>query len=177
MPVLHSNDSQVTMAAVAGVPASGTYLLYFSWQGLQLIHPETVRVQTATPGLFTASGTKHGPAKAFYEDGRPHDVENPASAGDVVQLFATGLGAISANPALGEFFSLTSRVSTTNPVTVTIGGEPAEVLFAGGAPGMVGGMYRIDVRIPEGLSSGPQRVVVEVADFSSDPQEVTLFVK
>ncbi|MFN7933359.1 MAG: hypothetical protein U0R19_08540 [Bryobacteraceae bacterium] len=177
MPVLHSNDSQVTMAAVAGVPASGTYLLYFSWQGLQLIHPETLRVQTATPGLFTASGAKHGPAKAFYEDGSAHDEENPAAAGEVVQLFATGLGAISTNPALGEFFSLTSRASITNRVTVTIGGAPAEVLFAGGAPGMVGGMYRIDVKIPEGLSSGPQRVVIEVAGFSSLPQEVTVFVK
>ncbi|MBL8179816.1 MAG: hypothetical protein JNK48_34370 [Bryobacterales bacterium] len=177
MPVLHSNDSQVTAAAVAGVPASGTYLLYFGWQGLQLIHPETVRVQAATPGLFTASGAKDGPANAQYEDGTRNTAENAAGAGTVVQLFATGLGALSGNPALGEFFGAASRVATANAVTVTIGGTPAEVVFAGGAPGMVGGMYRVDVVVPEGLEAGARKVVVEVAGVSSEEQDVTVFVK
>lgn len=177
MPVLHSNDSQVTAAATAAVPASGTYLLYFGWQGLQLIHPETVRVQAATPGVFTASGAKDGQANALYEDGTRNTAENPAAAGTVVQLFATGLGALSGNPALGEFFGAASRVATANAVRVTMDGVEAEVLFAGGAPGMVGGMYRIDVVVPEGLEAGAKKVVVSVGEVSSEEQDVTLFVK
>ncbi len=177
LPVLESGDRQVTVAAVATVPAQGSFLLYFSWQGLQLIYPDPVLVQTATPGLFTTAGGKDGPALASYEDGSRNNAANPAAAGTVVQLLATGLGALSSNPPLGEFFSATSRVTTANPVTVTIGGESAEVVFAGGAPGMVGGMYRIDAVVPAGLTPGSQRVVVEVAGVSSDPQNVTLFVK
>jgi uncharacterized protein (TIGR03437 family) len=177
LPVLQSDDRQVTVAAVATVPAQGSFLLYFSWQGLQLIYPDPLRVQAATPGLFTANGEKDGPVLATHEDGSRNSAANPAAAGTMVQLLATGLGALTANPPLGEFFSETSRVSTANPVSVTIGGASAEVLFAGGAPGMVGGMYRIDVVIPAGLPPGAQPVAVEVAGVSSDPQNATVFVK
>ena len=178
LPVVYSNAAQATVQAVAGLPASGQYLLYFTWQGLQLIHPTPIRVAAATPGLFTAGGEKDGLAAALNEDGSRHSVENPAAAGSLVRLLGTGLGAISTSLALGEFFSTTTLSWVTNTVAVTIGGRAAAVNFAGGAPGMIGGLYQIDARVPEGLAAGPQPVVVEVeGQPAPSGQRVTIQVK
>ncbi|MEK7403467.1 MAG: hypothetical protein AAB225_00020 [Acidobacteriota bacterium] len=156
LPVVYSNDRQVTVQALAGIPASGQYLLYFSWQGLQLIHPAPIKVEVATPGLFAIDGL----AVALNEDG-------------IVQLFGTGFGALSASLATGEFFGATPP-QLVNPVSVTIGGLPAQVEFAGGAPGMIGGMYRIDVRVPEGLAPGPHPVLIEV---EGQPASASLLIR
>jgi uncharacterized protein (TIGR03437 family) len=174
LPVIYSNDMQVTVQAPTGVPASGQYLLYFTWQGLQLIHPTPIKVEAATPGLFTASSL----AVAVNEDGSRHSANNPAAAGSLVHLFGTGFGAIDRNLALGDFFSTTTLARVTNAVKVSIGGRPAEVEFAGGAPGMIGGVYQINVRVPEGLAAGPQPVVVEVeGEPGPAKQRVTIQVK
>jgi uncharacterized protein (TIGR03437 family) len=178
LPVISSGDQKVTVLAVAGVPASGGYLLYFSWQGLTLIHPDPVKVTAATPGFFTLNGRPGGVVSAINEDGSRHTPENPAPAGSIVQLFGTGFGALSGTLALGDFFSLTTPLPLANPVSVTIGEEQAEVVYAGGAPGMIGGMYRIDVRVPESLAPGPHPITAEVAGQAAPAmQRAVLHVK
>jgi uncharacterized protein (TIGR03437 family) len=169
LPVIHSNAERVTVAAVAGVPESGTYLLYYSWQGLQLIYPTPVTVSTTAPGLFTANGKGDGLAAAINEDGSRNSEDNPAAAGSLIRLYGTGFGALDATLALGDFLSATSPAPVINPVTVTIGGIEVEVEFAGGAPGQIGGMYEITVRVPEGLERGPQPVVVETVEPPQPP--------
>ncbi len=178
LPVVHSNDSQVTVQGVAGVPASGQYLLYYSWQGLQLIHPIAIAVAAATPGLFTQQGARDGMAQARNEDGSPHSASNPAAAGSLIQLFGTGFGALNAALALGDFVSVTDPPLIVNPIAVIIGGQEAEVEFAGAAPGMLGGVYRLDVRIPADLPSGLHVVGVEVpGQPEPSSQRVTIQVK
>jgi len=65
--------------------------------------------------------------------------------------------------------------SAVNPVTVTIGGVDAAVLFAGLAPGFAG-LYQLNVVVPGGVSAGDAvPVVVSVAGQASPP--VTLAVQ
>jgi uncharacterized protein (TIGR03437 family) len=124
------------------------------------------------------AGAKDGLALALNEDGSRHSIDNPAAPGSLMQLFGTGFGAIDTNLPLGDFFSVTTPTQVINLVAVTIGGIWAEVEFAGGAPGMIGGVYRIDVRVPEGLASGTQRVVVEVEGQPAPAtQQVAIQVK
>ena len=158
LPVVYSNDRQVTVMGVTTVPASGEYLLYFSWQGLQLIHSKTVRVVSATPGLFASNGQ----AVALNEDGSRNSLANAAALGSAVQLFATGLGAIDTALTLGDFFSSTVLANTMDTVSVWIDGKEAEVAFAGGAPGQIGGLYQINVQVPEGIEPGLREIVVKV---------------
>jgi uncharacterized protein (TIGR03437 family) len=171
MPVIHSNAERVTVAAVAGVPASGTYLLYYSWQGLQLIYPTPISVSPTAPGLFTANGKGDGLAAAINEDGSRNSEDNPAPAGSLIRLYGTGFGALDASLALGDFLSTTNLTEATHPVTVSIGGIEAEVEFAGGARGQIGGMYEIAVRVPEGLDWGAQPVVVETFEPPHPPEQ------
>ncbi|MDX1981977.1 MAG: hypothetical protein SFV51_17025 [Bryobacteraceae bacterium] len=156
LPVIHSSPGQMTVQALSATPASRQYLLYFGWQGLQLIHATPISVQQAAPGLFAADGL----AVAINEDGSRHSTENPAAAGSLIQLFGTGFGAINGALANGEF--ATAPLPVSAPVTVTIGGEEAEVEFAGAAPGLIGGVYRLEVRVPDTLDTGAHPVTVQV---------------
>jgi uncharacterized protein (TIGR03437 family) len=46
------------------------------------------------------------------------------------------------------------RQQFANPVTVTIGGQTADIVYQGSAPGLVVGVSEIDVRIPAGVQPG-----------------------
>jgi uncharacterized protein (TIGR03437 family) len=53
-------------------------------------------------------------------------------------------------------------------VQVTIGGQPAEVLYAGEAPFEPVGVLQVNARIPAGVS-GPAQVSIQVGDVTAAP--------
>jgi uncharacterized protein (TIGR03437 family) len=85
--------------------------------------------------------------------------ENPAPKGELVTLYANGLGKVSNPPQTGE--PTPGVAPTTIPVTVTIGGKPAQVDYAGLSPQSIG-LYQINVRIPADIPSGAQPIVVNM---------------
>ena len=85
-----------------------------------------------------------------------------------------GLGAVSQNIAANALAPSSPLVTTTNPVTVTIQGIPAQVLFAGLAPGFAG-LYQVNVMVPAGLAaSSSAPLVITVAGQSSPPALITV---
>ena len=62
------------------------------------------------------------------------------------------------------------------PVSVTIGGKPAQVTYAGAAPQGVAGFMQLNVVIPSGLSPGAQSLVLAIGPNMS-PAVVTVWVK
>lgn len=75
---------------------------------------------------------------------------NPASAGDALEIYCTGLGPVSPSVIAGTPASSTTLSYTGNTVTATVGGKNAQVLFAGLAPGYVG-LYQVNVTVPAGI--------------------------
>jgi uncharacterized protein (TIGR03437 family) len=63
-----------------------------------------------------------------------------------------------------------------SPVKVSIGGQPAEVLYAGSAPLLPMGVFQINVRIPAGTPSGNIPVAVSL-DSASTTRQVTVAVR
>jgi uncharacterized protein (TIGR03437 family) len=61
-------------------------------------------------------------------------------------------------------------------VSVTIGGQPAIVDYAGAAPGLVAGVFQLNVRIPTSVAAGNLPVVVTVGNIAS-PAGVTVSVR
>jgi uncharacterized protein (TIGR03437 family) len=53
------------------------------------------------------------------------------------------------------------------PVTATIDGYPATVVFNGEAPGIIAGVMQVNLAIPAGASSGAVPVVVRIGDAES----------
>jgi len=115
--------------------------------------PETITVAAARPGIFTTSQDGKGQGVIMDTANRLVDASNPAQPGDVVVVYCTGLGAT--NPAVrsGEAAPASPLAKVTTPVSVTIGGQPAVVQFAGLTPGYAG-LYQVNVQIPSGVTPG-----------------------
>ncbi|MEZ5393324.1 MAG: hypothetical protein R2724_10730 [Bryobacterales bacterium] len=96
----------------------------------------------------------------------------PAAPGDVVSLFATGLGVTrdsDNNPLVmaGEIPNRT--VSITRNATVTIGGVtlPSEDVFYVGVAPCCAGLYQVVVKVPETLPAGQHEVILAIDGWVS----------
>ncbi|MCX6615357.1 MAG: hypothetical protein NTZ98_04560 [Acidobacteria bacterium] len=137
--------------------------------------PETITVAAARPGIFTTNQQGTGQGMIMDVANRLVDSTNPAKAGDVVVVYCTGLGAT--NPAVrsGEAAPASPLAKVVTPVTVTIGGQPAVVQFAGLTPGFVG-LYQVNAQIPAGVT--PSAAVSLVLSQDGVPSNtVTLGVR
>jgi len=163
--------SAVVPYEVAGEPATQMVVVR-NGQGTQ---PESLPVAASAPALFTADSSGAGQAAARNEDGSLNSPQNGAAPGSIVVLYATGEGQTSPGGVDG-------RISTEvvpkplAPVSVQIGGMPAEVLYAGAAPQAVAGLLQLNVRVPVSLSRGANPVVLTVGANSSR-SDVTITIR
>jgi len=87
-----------------------------------------------------------GSAAALNQDGSINSHDNPAAPGSVVALYLTGLGAT--NPPAQEGRVSTAADSLRASVQATLYRSPAEILYAGAAPGLLAGIYQVNIRVP-----------------------------
>ena len=132
----------------------------------------SIPVVPANPGIFTVDVGGNGQAKAINQDGTQNGdgmvtgSDKPVPRGNVIQLFASGLGPLS--PAIPQGTPApTSPLSTTTlPVTATIANVPATVQYAGAAPGLIG-VYQVNVQVPLAAPSGADRITLTAGGNSS----------
>ncbi len=113
----------------------------------------TVPVSPAAPAIFTSNASGMGQGAILNQDQTINDASNAAAAGSVIVFYATGEG--QTNPG-GVTGSVTNNGTTKPvlPVSVTIGGITAEILYAGEAPGLVAGVLQVNARIPANVAKG-----------------------
>jgi uncharacterized protein (TIGR03437 family) len=126
----------------------------------------TVPVVASLPGIFSLNASGSGPGAILNTDFSVNSASNPVAAGGAILVFATGGGAIVGGAADGALAPGVGSL-VTQPVTATIGGVAANVLYAGPAPGLVNGVIQVNLTIPAGLAPGPQAVVITVGTASS----------
>jgi uncharacterized protein (TIGR03437 family) len=115
-------------------------------------------VSDADPGFLSADGVH---VAALNQDGSVNSPSNPAARGTVVALFVVGMGQMSPPQADGAVIS--PPLPTLGlPPTLAVGGQAAEVRYAGAAPGLVAGVAQINLVIPLSLPSGevPVRLII-----------------
>jgi uncharacterized protein (TIGR03437 family) len=123
-------------------------------------------ITSGAPGLFTADGNGSGQGAGLNPDGSLNSPENPAPAGAVVALFGTGAGQTEPAGVDGSIVK-TTLSRPILPVSVTVGGIPAQVLYFGSAPGSIAGIFQANIRIPDGITSGSSAVLVKVGEYRS----------
>jgi uncharacterized protein (TIGR03437 family) len=133
-------------------------------------------VQTNDPGIFTYQPTAETTAPVIvHQDGSVVTPSRPARGGEALVIFATGVGGLTNPPASGEASPADPLAASTVEPTVTVGGAPATVLFAGLTPGFVG-LLQINVQLPASLPAGDELDLV--ARFGPDAtQTVKLAVE
>ena len=125
--------------------------------------PVSFTVAASAPGILMSSSTR---VLALNQDYSVNGVDHPAQAGSVFMLFGSGQGAVNPPVATGAAAPAEPLALPALPVTATIGGQPAEVIFAGLAPGYMGAL-QLNLRVPN-LASGDYPLVVRIGTAQSN---------
>ena len=113
-----------------------------------------LNILPAAPSVFRTgtAGPQTGLATITRDDnGQLITPTNPINPGDTVTILLTGLGATNPGSTAGIPSSQPTPVLVSP--TVTLGGAPMGVIFAGLVPGAIG-VYQIDVLVPRQIPSG-----------------------
>lgn len=175
VPVIYTSSSQVSAVVPFNTlgPTTNVQVEFDGQMSASLVVP----VAAAAPGFFSFDGNGGG-FGAVNEDGTANGWDTPAAPGSVVTLYITGAGIT--DPA-----SVDGLLTPTNgpfpspilPVAISMDGHPAEVLYAGAAPGMLAGIVQVNVRIPDTAAVGVViSVTLSVGDYSS-PNYISLNVQ
>lgn len=111
-------------------------------------------------GLFTVSGNGRALVLAAHADGVLNSESSPVPSGGVVTIWATGREDFLTNLRDGEVPAGANPLRTAPRILIE--GQPAEVLYAGAAPGLVAGILQINLRVPSALPAG--RAFLEIAN-------------
>lgn len=166
-PLLYASRDEIRAQAPYAIAGQKETVLEVRLNG-ELRFASTLPVVEASPALFTVGD---GLVAALNEDGTANSPSNPAARGSIVTFFATGEG-LTDPPSEEGRPAAAPLPKPALPVALTIGVHPAEVLFAGSAPGLVG-VLQINARIPAGfLPAGLLPVELRVGEHRSPPGAV-----
>ena len=171
-PILYASSTQIN--AIVPYEVSGAQAgIQVSYQG-NASPAMTVPVANAAPAIFTADKTGSGQAAALNQDGSLNGPSNPAAKGSYVTLYLSGGGQTNPAGVTGSVTGATLEYLLQVP-SITVGGQPAEVTFAGAAPDYVDGLNQVNIRLSANTPSGAQPIMISTGSGAS-PQTVTLSV-
>jgi uncharacterized protein (TIGR03437 family) len=170
---------------VNGIPA---YVYYISPAQLNVLTPDDdmsgpVRVQVRNAlgdsNIFSVNKVAATPAFFLFNARYPAGVHvngvnvgpsgliaggsfSPAVPGETIELFGTGFGPTNPPSPAGTILGVPA--SLANSVTVTIGGQPTQVIFAGLTSN---GLVQMNVTVPTGLPDGDAAIGATVNGAST----------
>ena len=170
VPLFYAGPSQINFLVPAGAPQSGFIDLQVQdTTSGRVLGDSTIQMNAVFPGLFSDTGNGIGTVAALNQDNTINGPTNPATAGQIIQMFGTGQGFVAGAPADG--YGATA-VQTATPPIVFIAGmpvDPSAVKYSGLAPGL-SGVWQINVAIPNDivtLPTNPTYVFVQQGSFIS----------
>jgi uncharacterized protein (TIGR03437 family) len=170
VPLQYAGPNQVNVVVPYDVPVNSTQQLVVQ-NGSAISVPQSVVIAPAQPAVFNTNGV------AFYAvykpDGTTAPNNSPVTAGDVIVLYCSSLGAVDHPIVAGTQTPASPLFNTVNPVTVTIGGVPMTADFAGLVYGFAQ-LYQVNATIPKGLPSGTAVLTLSVAGQQSAPVTIAI---
>ena len=155
-PILYAFSTQTSAMVPYGLSGRSITNIVVEYQGVQS-SPIALTLALATPGIYTQNAQGSGPGAILNQNYSVNLPGTPASKGSVVAVYMTGegytVGAVDGTIATGI-------LSPVLPVSATIGGIPATVVYAGTAPGIITGAMQANVQIPLSAPSGSSLPIV-----------------
>lgn len=164
VPLLYVSDRQINFLVPTSIEGNSAEIaVEFTDAGTtDRSAPITAPVRFNDPGIFAAAESRI--AAAVVVGTADTTATRPVAGGELLAIFGTGLGALLPSP-------IVTLAETARVPEVLIGGQRAEVLFSGGAPGFPG-LYQVNVRVPAGLLPGPQTLTFRIDDAVSNETRV-----
>jgi uncharacterized protein (TIGR03437 family) len=135
---------QLQMPADLGIASAGSLYVRTAHSAgtISTTNAIAVRFTAASPGIFAIGTQEPRNGLLLHAAGAPVSADVPAKPGEVVTIWATGLGQVD-----------NGNRQTLRPVNVTVNDEPAEVVSAILPQGAVG-VYEVRVILPSALLPG-----------------------
>jgi uncharacterized protein (TIGR03437 family) len=153
-PMIYSSATGVSAVVPYETAGKSSTMVQVEYQG-QASPAASFAVAPATPGIFQLGASNW----VFNQDGSVNSPANPAAAGSVVVLYATGGGQTNPGGVDGSLAVSPLPAPVAN-VSVTVGGVGAAIVYAGAAPGAVAGLLQINARVPYGLPAASAATLV-----------------
>jgi uncharacterized protein (TIGR03437 family) len=152
VPLYFASPGQINAVVPFGLNTNTSYSVLIQ-RDLAISSPVAVDIADAQPGAFLSGGSAivedyRGTAPAFLVT-----PVAPARAGDTLVIYCAGLGVTNQSVADGAASPSSPPAQTQASVTVSIGGQNANVAFAGLTPTLVG-LYQVNVTMPAGVTPG-----------------------
>jgi uncharacterized protein (TIGR03437 family) len=166
-PLLYVLASQSAAIVPYSVDGHSQTQMTVEYQGTAS-SPMVVPVTGAAPGIFSADTSGQGQGAILNQDFSPNSKSNPAAAGSIVAVYATGEGQTAPGGVDGQM-AVQPFPAPKLPVTAAVDGQNADILYAGAAPGEVAGLIQINIRLPLGLAAGNIPIAFSVGGVASQP--------
>jgi uncharacterized protein (TIGR03437 family) len=160
-PLLYVSAQQSSAMVPYDVAGKSTVDVQVEYNGVQS-RAVKMPVLGSRLGIFTFGPSGTGQAAIVNQDGTINSSFNPAAAGSIVSIYATG-GGLPLTPGADD------QITGDNPFTfkssvfirlVSSGNDddsptfPAEVLYYGGSPRSLAGLIQINARLPRDVPPG-----------------------
>ncbi len=159
-PVFYAQAGQLNVQAPYTMAGQTTTHVQVQYQG-QAVATADLAVAAAAPAIFPT---------VLDADGTLNSAANPAAQGSILTFFATGEGVTTGANIAGQTAS-PPYAQPTLPVTLVIAGAPAQLLYAGEAPGLIG-MLQVNAQLPASMPSGGTSAVLTVGVATSPAVQV-----
>lgn len=163
--MIFTYTGQIAVVVPYEIASQSTVGVEVSYLGIKT-NPITFNVVPATPALFTLNQAGTGDAAVVrYKDSSIISASNPASPGDLLELYGEGYGVTSPLLADGAVVSANLPKPVAKTV-VLIDGNPVTPIYAGGASGDVNGVLQVNFTVPQ-LAPGSHQLQIQVGDATS----------
>ncbi len=185
-PLFFVSSGQINLPLSMSLPTGGTVDVQVLRQSTgQVYGMMELPLNTASPALFTVSGSGSGEAAAVnVVDNTINSAKNPVARGQYVTIFATGQGFVTNAPPDGQ--AATGAVPTANLPQILLAGAfipESGIQYSGLAP-YLAGVWQINFQIPATAPTGaavPLKVLMNSIPsdnpLSSGQIAVTLAIK
>jgi len=127
-------------------------------------------IPMSTPQIVA---TPTGPAVVHSSDFTLVTASKPATAGEILSVFATGLGPVRPGVDPGQPFPSGPPAVVNSPIEVKVSGKPAEILGSVGYPGALDG-YQVNFRVPPETVKGVATIQVSAAWIAGAPVSIAV---
>jgi uncharacterized protein (TIGR03437 family) len=181
---LYVSPTQINVTVPWEINGQTTASVVVSFNSIQSA-PLNLSVTPQSPGLFTINAQGTGQVAAFNQNGVPNGASGqgyaPAPQGSVIAVLGTGGGQTTPPGTSGSVTPIPQNASgllkIPGTITATIGGQPATVEFAGEAPGLVTGVFQINIQVPMGVSGSSLPVTITINGATTNNISATVAVQ
>ena len=170
-PVLYQSSTQINAVVPVGVAGRERVTIAVRADAVETA-TAVVAITPAVPEIFRIAGER---AAALNEDGTVNSPDNPATLGSIVSVWGTGAPNWPGDTKDGAPNPLDRLIDLG--IAVEHGLQlRSEVIFAGAAPGLVAGVFQINLRLPE-ITPAPVAVGIYAISMNEMSSPAIVYVK